>query len=107
MDARIGLVLDNAYAKAIATQIVREAVAVAEADGNAFDEKEILDMVFAIARECAEGHASMCQDMQNRRLTEVDAINGAVARAAEEYGLSAPYNAMITKLVHCRELLYT
>lgn len=107
MDAQIGLVLDNAYAKDIATQIVREAVAVAEADGNAFDEHEILDMVFAIARECAEGHASMCQDMQNRRLTEVDAINGAVARAAEEYGLSAPYNAMITKLVHCRELLYT
>lgn len=107
MDANIGLVVENEYAKDIAIHIVKEAIAVAKADGNAFDEREILDMVFAIAEECADGHASMCQDMQNKRLTEVDAINGALVRAAKEYNLPAPYNAMITKLVHCREILYT
>ncbi len=97
MDANIGLVVENKYAKDIAIHIVKEAIAVAKADGNTFfDEREILDMVFAIAEECADGHASMCQDMQNKRLTEVDAINGALVRAAKEYNLLPPYNAMIT-----------
>lgn len=107
LNANIGVIVENEYAKDIALHIIREAIAVAEADGNSFDEAEITQMVFAIARECADGHASMCQDMQNKRLTEVDNINGAVVRAAQEYGIAVPYNAMMTSLVHAAEQFYT
>ena len=107
LNANIGVIVENEYAKDIALHIIREALAVAEADGNSFDETEITQMVFAIAQECADGHASMCQDMQNKRLTEVDNINGAVVRAAQEYGVAVPYNTMITTLVHAAEILYT
>jgi 2-dehydropantoate 2-reductase len=41
----------------------------------------------------------MGQDFDNRRKTEIDAINGAVVREAERLGISVPYNQMITDLV--------
>lgn len=42
---------------------------------------------------------SMAQDMAKRRRTEIDAINGFVAREAERLGLQAPANAALTALV--------
>ena len=42
---------------------------------------------------------SMAQDMAKRRRTEIDAINGFVAREATRLGLTAPANDALTELV--------
>ncbi len=48
----------------------------------------------------------MYQDLIiNRRLTEVDYINGAVTRIGEAAGIPTPVNRTITQLVHMKELL--
>ena len=39
------------------------------------------------------------------RLTEIDYINGAIARKGQQYGVDTPYCALITELVHCKEQL--
>jgi 2-dehydropantoate 2-reductase len=41
----------------------------------------------------------MGQDLDYKRRTEIDAINGAVVREAGRLGISVPYNRMITDLV--------
>nr|AIE92321.1 2-dehydropantoate 2-reductase (panE, apbA) [uncultured marine group II/III euryarchaeote AD1000_21_F10] len=45
-----------------------------------------------IIRNTAENKCSMLQDLENRRQTEIDAINGEIARIADSNGLDATYN---------------
>ena len=47
-----------------------------------------------------EARSSMWEDLQAGRRTEVDYLNGAVARLAERAGLDAPANRRIVALVH-------
>lgn len=46
---------------------------------------------------------SMLQDVENRRRTEIDAINGAVARLGAKYDVPTPLNATIATLIRALE----
>ncbi len=46
----------------------------------------------------------MHQDLiQNHRPTEIDYINGAVAKKGDVLGIATPYCHMITDLIHAKE----
>jgi len=47
--------------------------------------------------------ASMLQDLERSRTTEVDVINGGVVAAARSVGRAAPLNAELTRIVHEHE----
>jgi 2-dehydropantoate 2-reductase len=47
--------------------------------------------------------ASMLQDIERGRLSEVDVINGAVVARARQLGATAPFNARVLELVHSFE----
>lgn len=47
---------------------------------------------------------SMWQDLQARRLTEVDELQGVIVTLAAQHGLSAPICARVTRLIHLAEL---
>ncbi|OQB30991.1 MAG: 2-dehydropantoate 2-reductase [Candidatus Hydrogenedentes bacterium ADurb.Bin170] len=51
----------------------------------------------------AAHYASMREDLLRGRRTEIDALNGAIARFGNEQGISCPTNALLTALVHARE----
>ncbi|NPV27578.1 MAG: 2-dehydropantoate 2-reductase [Firmicutes bacterium] len=53
----------------------------------------------------ASHHASMLQDIQRGRKTEIDALNGAVVVLGKKYGVSTPVNEVITTLVKTKEQL--
>ena len=56
------------------------------------------------AEIAANHYPSMHQDLiQNHRLTEIDYINGAVARKGVRLGIATPYCQMITDLIHAKE----
>ncbi|MNC99333.1 2-dehydropantoate 2-reductase [compost metagenome] len=42
----------------------------------------------------------MWQDLDKRRLTEVDFLNGEITRLAKDHGALAPINERIVTLVH-------
>ncbi len=48
----------------------------------------------------------MSQDVMNYRLTEVDAINGAVVAMGKEANIQTPYNEFVTDLIHSIEGAY-
>lgn len=48
-------------------------------------------------------HASMLQDIQRGRRTEIDALNGAVVRLGESYGVDTPVNRVIVSLIKAKE----
>lgn len=46
---------------------------------------------------------SMLQDMQNGRKTEIEHLNGAIAKKGEQYGIPTPNNRMIDHLIRMME----
>jgi 2-dehydropantoate 2-reductase len=51
----------------------------------------------------AAHYPSMLRDLQRRGRTEIDALNGAIVRLAEQVGLTAPTNQTLTTLIHALE----
>lgn len=51
----------------------------------------------------AAHHASMLQDIQNGKKTEIDALNGAIVRLGREYGVKVPVNEMVTLMIKAKE----
>jgi 2-dehydropantoate 2-reductase len=50
------------------------------------------------------GHrASMLQDIMLGRQTEIDALNGAISSYARDYGITTPYNDLLTALIKFKE----
>ena len=45
----------------------------------------------------------MLQDVERGKRTEIDFINGAIVRKAEELGLEAPYNRALMLLIKSLE----
>ena len=95
---RNGRLLDYPETLRLMEALVSEAVSVARRKGIPI-EGNPSETVKAVAEATKENRCSMGQDFDNRRKTEIDAINGAVVREAERLGISVPYNEMITDLV--------
>ena len=86
--------------------IVQECVAVAEKEGESFDELAVLDFVRAVAENTAANTSSMLQDVLRGSETEIDAINGFVLDRARKYGVEAPANETLWGMVKAVERLY-
>lgn len=83
----------------LADGIAREAARVATASGAPIGEEEGVAAWRGIAATLGANRSSMLQDVEAGRWTEVDAINGAVARAGERAGIDAPLNRAFALLV--------
>ena len=51
----------------------------------------------------ASHHSSMLQDIIRGRMTEIDALNGAVVSLGKEYGVPTAINEVLTRMVKARE----
>jgi 2-dehydropantoate 2-reductase len=83
--------------------IVDEAAAVARADGAELDVDALMERVRTVARNTAENRSSMLQDLEKGGRTEIDAINGWIARLGEEKGIRCPVNRTLALLVKAAE----
>ncbi len=84
-------------------QIVGECVAVARAGGVALPDADYVQMVWDFARKIGAVYASTAQDLERGRRTEIDALNGFVARRGAELGVPTPVNQALHALVKLRE----
>lgn len=88
--------------------IVAEFVAVAESEGIHLDQSEMIAAIEATYDPKTQGlhYPSMYQDLiRNQRKTEIDYINGAVWKKGQLGGITTPYCAFLTQLVHGKEEL--
>jgi len=90
----------------LAFNIAREVAKVANAHGIRASADAIiknLEKTFVVH----ELHfTSMAQDVLNRRLTEVQAINGAIVNKAKEVGINVPYTESLFALIRVIEQTY-
>lgn len=99
----VGEVLDSADAWPVAAACAREGAAVARAKGIrlGFDDAEAYARDFGA--KIPGGRPSMWQDLKAGRPSEIDAINGGVARAGREAGVATPTHDLLAGLVRAAE----
>jgi 2-dehydropantoate 2-reductase len=81
----------------------REAAAVAEAVGVRLPYDDPLAHTLAVAGATGANRSSMLQDVLRGSPTEVESINGAVAREGERLGVPTPVNRVLAELVRARD----
>ncbi|MDG6881419.1 2-dehydropantoate 2-reductase [Phocoenobacter uteri] len=88
-------------------QVVSEFAAIAKSIDNVdIDQTAVIKLIESTYDPEKQGmhYPSMHQDLvKNHRLTEVDYINGYIARKGKEQGIPVPYCELITLLVHGKE----
>lgn len=84
------------------TRILEETLALLQARGIALPEE---NPIAAIKDYCAHKfhRPSMMQHLDRGQKTEIDALNGYVARESARLGLAAPYNDALARIVRGRE----
>ena len=95
-----GRVCERPDLRALVSALVNEGKAVAAAQGIVLDAdpEDLID--HAAKPEVAYGHkASMLQDVEARRTTEIDYLNGGIVRFGREHGVPTPLNEAIWALV--------
>lgn len=80
--------------------LTRESVLVAQALGFALTWETIWEQVLAVCTATAANRASMLADVEARRLTEIEAITGAIVRLGEKHALNLPVSR---RFLHCIE----
>ena len=99
-----GRVCERPDLRALVSALVDEGRAVASAQGITLDAdpEELID--HAARPDVAYDHkASMLQDVEARRRTEIDYLNGGIARFGRELGVPTPLNDALTALVKALE----
>ncbi len=103
-----GRVCERPDLRSVVTGLVDEGKAVAAAQGIELDSdpEELID--HAARKDVAYDHkASMLQDVESRRHTEVDYLNGGIVRFGREQGVPTPLNEAIQALVKGVEASWT
>ena len=67
-----------------------------------FSSRSLELYVVNVAKQTAENHSSMLQDMEAGRKTEIDYINGYIVRRGEEEGIRCVTNYMIVQMVKAK-----
>jgi 2-dehydropantoate 2-reductase len=103
-----GRVCEDPALRKLVSGLVDEGKAVAAAQGIELDAdpEELID--HAARPEVAYGHrASMLQDVEARRPTEVDFLNGGIARFGRDHGVPTPLNDAVAALIKGVESSWT
>jgi len=86
--------------------ILREVVDVANAQGIALDYDERWSAIISLLEKAIGGKASMLQDVEAARQTEIEVINGAIVAAGQRAGVATPHNQAMVWMVQAAEQHY-
>lgn len=91
------------YTKAIMNDIFHEIFATMHKAGYSThyqNAEEYIEVFYSrLLPSTGEHRSSMLQDIQAKRRTEIDALNGAVVELAKQYGIKTPVNEVVTALI--------
>jgi 2-dehydropantoate 2-reductase len=96
--------LKSAEMQYLMQKLLQEVMAVAAAQQISLDFDQRWAGITALLQRLAPNtKGSMFQDIENKRRTEIDVINGAIVEAGERFGISTPYNRAMVNLVKALE----
>nr|WIE93934.1 2-dehydropantoate 2-reductase [Mesorhizobium sp. WSM4875] len=93
-------------AKSLMAAILKEVVAVAKAQGISLDYDERWAAITGLLEKAVGGKASMLQDVEARRQTEIEVINGAIVDAGKRTGVATPVNETMVWMIQAKQAHY-
>jgi 2-dehydropantoate 2-reductase len=98
--------LEHEDASKLMRGLLSEIVSVATKQGIAVDFDERWETITGLLARAVGGKGSMLQDVEAKRRTEIDVINGAIVEAGERCGVATPLNAAMVWLVNSMQEAY-
>jgi len=92
------------HTRELIIKLAEETAEVAKAKGLEFEELKFAGaFVLKALSGVKDNKISMLQDVEAKRRTEIDTLNGAIVREGAKYGVKTPYNETITYLIKSLE----
>ncbi len=109
LEVPYGKLAEIKFAKDLMDQIIEEIFSVLKAvhqttmweNATAYRK----DFYSQLIPSTAAHHASMLQDIQRGRKTEIDSLNGAVVDLGKKHGVETPVNSFITMMLKAKEAI--
>jgi 2-dehydropantoate 2-reductase len=101
--ARYGRIVQDPRAREVQRLAVEETAAVARASGVRLPDIDLVEAAFRLGEAMSEATSSTAQDLARGKRTEIDSLNGYVARRGAELGVPAPVNRTLHALVKLLE----
>lgn len=101
-----GAIHRHGETRTLVAAAMREALAVSHRADIGLTEEDIADNLDIVGTLSPDGKASMVQDVEARRPTEVDIFGGAVVAMGQRYGIPTPVNEMLVRLIRAAEENY-
>jgi 2-dehydropantoate 2-reductase len=86
--------------------LLAEVVAVAKAQGINLDYAERWQVITALLKQAIGARASMFQDVEASRQTEIDVVNGAIVEAGRQHSVATPLNDAMVWMVKSLQVKY-
>jgi 2-dehydropantoate 2-reductase len=86
--------------------LLREVVAVAKAQGINLDQAERWQAITGLLKQAIGARASMLQDVEASRKTEIDVVNGAIVEAGKRNSVPTPFNDAMVWMVNSLQAKY-
>jgi 2-dehydropantoate 2-reductase len=100
---KYGRIGQHPQAREVLRLAIEETVAVASAAGIVLPQEELIEAAYRLGEAMSEATSSTAQDIQRRKPTEIDSLNGYVARRGAELGVPTPVNMTLHALVKLLE----
>lgn len=109
LEVPYGKLAETEYSQSLMNSIIREIFAVMAAMQEKtlwpVADSYLQDFYTQLIPTTAAHHASMLQDIQHGRKTEIDSLNGAIVNLGKKLGIVTPVNEVITLMVKAKENL--
>jgi len=90
-----GAIAEQRFQQSIQS-ILQEVVLVAAQEKVILDQQQLFNTVLNVAKATAKNSSSMRCDLQQKRLTEVDYINGYIHRMGLKHTIATPFNTKLS-----------
>src|SRR5207244_4017909 len=98
-----GTIEQHPWTRQVLRLVVEETVAVARASGVQVPDTDLVDAVFKLGVAMSQATSSTAQDIARGKRTEIDSLNGYVARRGADLGVATPVNQTLHALVKLLE----
>jgi 2-dehydropantoate 2-reductase len=101
--SKYGRIAADPRVRELLRMAVEETTAVARASGVRFPDVDLVQAAFRLGQAMSEATSSTAQDIARGKRTEIDSLNGYVARRGAELGVATPVNQTLHTLVKLLE----
>jgi 2-dehydropantoate 2-reductase len=101
--SKYGRIAQHPQVREVLRGAVEETMAVAHASGVRFPDVNLVEAAYRLGEAMREATSSTAQDLARGKHTEIDSLNGYVARRGAELGVATPVNHTLHALVKLLE----